>query len=127
MAEGAMSRLFELFELDPLASPEEITERLRERIELAPERERGALREAWEELTLHPRSRVAQAVACFVELEPAPRPPEPRALASFVAPPLELVDTLAPPELEAVLDAGSPNDRGSTGIDMDPWPKELFE
>jgi hypothetical protein len=127
MGEGAMRRLFELYDLDPLASPEQITERLRERIELAPESERGALREAWEELTLHPRSRVAQAVACFVELEPAPRPPESRAASSFGAPSIELADAVALPELEAMLDAGSPDHRSSTSIDMDPWPKELFE
>lgn len=122
-----MRRLFEELGLDPLASPEQITERLREQIELAPEAERGALREAWEELTLHPRRRVAQALACFVSLDEAPRPPSHRPRAPLEAPALEPLDAADLPGLEALLDPGSDGAERSTHLDMDPWPRELFE
>ncbi len=127
MGQGRVRRLYEELGLDPLASPEQITERLRERIELATEAERAALREAWEELTLHPRRRVAQAVACFVSLDEAPRPPAPRARAPLEAPAAEPLDTVDLPELEALLDSTSDGASRSTHLDMDPWPRELFE
>jgi hypothetical protein len=122
-----MKRLFEELGLDPLASPEAITERLRERIELASEAERGRLREAWEELTLHPRRRVAQSVACFVELDPAPAPPPGRVAAPLSTLCFLPLDAVALPRLEAMLDADSGEARSSTHIDMEPWPRELFE
>jgi hypothetical protein len=51
--------------LSPLATVEEITAALRERAEDASDEERKMLRATWEELTLHPRSRVRAAVLTF--------------------------------------------------------------
>jgi hypothetical protein len=61
---------FDALGLDPLASPDQITERLRELIEEASEPERARLRAAWEDLTRHPTRRVELALATFVDLEP---------------------------------------------------------
>ncbi len=74
---------FELLDLDPLAGAFQITERVRELSEDASEERRRALRELWNELTLHPQTRIAAAVTTFcgeplVVVEP-PRPRSPRA------------------------------------------------
>ena len=70
--------------LSPLATVDEITQALRERAEDASDDERKMLRETWEELTLHPRSRVRAAVLTFPPRDVVregthssdPRPPE---------------------------------------------------
>lgn len=68
---------FDQFDLDPLATPDEITERLRERIEDASPTERDAMRRVWEHLTLHPKHRLELALGTFVDREPevVSRPP----------------------------------------------------
>jgi hypothetical protein len=64
--------LFERYRLDPKLGLSELTKRLREQLEDAPsEVERQALREAWEALTKHPRTRVEAALLY------APRTPLP--------------------------------------------------
>lgn len=57
-----MDNPLDRFGLSPFASVEEITAAMRERAEEAPEAERAALREAWEELTVHPRARLRAAL-----------------------------------------------------------------
>ena len=61
---------FERYGLNPLASVEELTERLRNLIEDADESERGRLRAAWEELSLHPERRFAHISSTFVDPSP---------------------------------------------------------
>lgn len=56
---------FERFDLDPKEGSRGITERLRELAEEAGEAERAAIREAWEELTLHPLRRLRAALTAF--------------------------------------------------------------
>jgi 8-oxo-dGTP pyrophosphatase MutT (NUDIX family) len=53
---------FERFGIDPKEGPRAITERLRELAQDANEEDRAAIREAWEELTLHPLRRLRAAV-----------------------------------------------------------------
>lgn len=53
---------FERFGIDPKEGPRAITERLRELAEEATEESRGAIRAAWEELTLHPLRRLRAAL-----------------------------------------------------------------
>ncbi len=68
---------FDRFDLDPLASSQEITERMKELLEDAPEAERPAIRDAWELLTRHPRTRARAALHTF---SGSARPRVPRAL-----------------------------------------------
>jgi hypothetical protein len=122
-----MNELFERYALDPLATPAEITERMRELVELAPEPEREALRAAWERLTLHPRERIAAAVRCFVDLEPPLEPPPRRASPPHPTSPASAVDLCLLPPLEASLGAGGADLRDALDLDRDPWPRELSE
>lgn len=70
--------LFDRWDLDPSAGPQAITERLRERMEEADPPTAVELRRAWEELTMHPRRRIAEALATFPETRPPiGRPPLP--------------------------------------------------
>jgi hypothetical protein len=71
---------FDALDLDPSATPDEITERLREMVEDASPSDRQRIRETWESLTLHPRSRVVHALGTFIDPEPEKivRPPPPR-------------------------------------------------
>lgn len=68
---------FESFDLDPKEGTSGITERLRELAEEAGEAERAAIRQAWEELTLHPLRRLRAAFFAF--------PPHPEAWQSSPA------------------------------------------
>lgn len=74
--------LFERWDLDPGAGPQAITERLRELLLEAEPREQEQLRHAWETLTLHPRRRIAEALATY----PETRAPLGRAPARLVEP-----------------------------------------
>lgn len=67
---------FEEFDLDPLAGPEAITDRLRElAADTADPTARARIREAWQELTLHPLRRLQAALAAHPETrEPLGRP-----------------------------------------------------
>lgn len=76
--------LFDRWDIDPAAGPQAITERLRELTERASPKEQDELRRAWEELTLHPRRRIAEALSAHPETRPPlgrpplpPRPPSP--------------------------------------------------
>ena len=90
---------FDALGLPPTASPEEITEALRERIEDAGPAERAALRALWERMMRHPRERILLALGAHPRgaLTPPDAPPispDPTAaeeVASFVTPPDELV------------------------------------
>jgi hypothetical protein len=75
---------FEEYDLDPREGPRAITERLRELAEQAQESERGEIRAAWEELTLHPLGRIRAAWGAHPSYplragEPPTLPPEPAA------------------------------------------------
>lgn len=60
--------LFERYDIDPQKGPRAITERLRELIEeAATEAERAELREAWDELTMHPMRRLRAAFGAHPE------------------------------------------------------------
>ncbi len=70
--------LFDRWDLDPSAGPQAITERLREAMEEADPPTAVLLRRAWEELTMHPKRRIAEALATFPETRPpVGRPPLP--------------------------------------------------
>lgn len=58
---------FERYEIDPMLGPAAITERMRELTEEADETTRDELRAVWEELTMHPRRRLAIALDAFPE------------------------------------------------------------
>lgn len=85
---------FDLHDLDPLSSPDEITERLRDLIEDAAPERRQELRQAWEDLTLHPKKRLTSALSTFVDLEAEvverPRPARPATDREEGAPALHL-------------------------------------
>ena len=95
---GETDNPFDVLGLPPTASPEEITERLRDRMQDASVEERAHLRALWERLLRHPRDRVLLALGAHPPV-PAPpaAPPTTRdvaaiaAVASFVTPPDELL------------------------------------
>lgn len=70
---------FERFDLDPRDGVEAITQRLKELAEDArTDEERNLVREAWEELTLHPARRLRAALFAHPESRPpVGRPPPP--------------------------------------------------
>jgi hypothetical protein len=121
---------FDRFDLDPLASPDEITEVLRERIEDAPAAERQALRDAWENLTLHPRKRLALALSTFVDPEPAPpvlRPPPARAAPEHAVRPVDRATLAVVSDLHAALELEGLSTHEPTGyvsIASDPLLKD---
>lgn len=108
-----MDNPLDRFGLSPFATVEEITSAMRERAEEAPEEERAALRDAWEELTTHPRKRLRAALfTAPPELGPLNAPPSP------VRPPAlspELVKAQAP------VDPGAPL-AGVALVDLVPRP-----
>ncbi|MGF1470058.1 MAG: hypothetical protein ACFCGT_28390 [Sandaracinaceae bacterium] len=106
-ADDGAANPFERFGIDPTGGPDEITAVLRARIEAASsEDERRALRQAWEELTFHPRRRLAAALRAHPDSGEAPpagappaSPPLPgpsaRSLRHLVLAP-RVVDAVAP-------------------------------
>lgn len=78
MSDGG--NLFDRWDLDPSSGPQAITEQLRERLEEADAPTSIELRRAWEELTMHPKRRIAEALGTFPETRPPVGRP-PRALA----------------------------------------------
>ncbi len=91
-----MSNPFETLGLEPLATVSEITARVRELAEDADEPRQKMLRALWEELTLHPRARIAAAVATFVPegTEPPPCSPPRLTVGAGAEPPPSLLDKL---------------------------------
>ena len=72
------TNLFDRWNLDPSAGPQAITERLRDAMEEADPPTAIELRRAWEELTMHPKRRIAEALSTFPETRPPiGRPPLP--------------------------------------------------
>lgn len=104
-----MTNPFEALGLDPLATIGEITERVRELSEDADEPRRKELRALWESLTLHPRTRIAAAVATFVPDAPPPAafPPPPRKAPPDAEPRSSLIDKLPLAGLVPALTSGS--------------------
>jgi hypothetical protein len=95
---------FDELGLSPTASVDEITAELRERAEDASEEERKALRRAWEELTMHPRSRLVLALTTFPDAgDRPPRPPPLRAAPSAARVAPTLLDLAPRPSVEAAL------------------------
>lgn len=118
---------FDRHELDPTLGPEAITERLRELVVDAPPEEREALRAAWEQLTLSPKTRVRLALSAHPESRPPLRAPTaPPSLAAF-APKgaakgawLELADLVCLPRVAAALSPVSDEPREpSSGLEHD--------
>jgi len=91
--------------LSPLATVDEITAALHEKAEDASDEERRVLRETWEELTLHPRSRLRAALSTF--------PPRPE----LSARPAELSRELKPVKHEE-----DPGGLGVAPLDILPRP-----
>lgn len=74
-----MDNPFDRFDLDPREGVQAITARLKELAEDAPdEAARQRIREAWEELTLHPARRMRAALFAAPETRPALGAPPPR-------------------------------------------------
>ncbi len=98
---------FERFEIDPRSGPAQITARFRELMEDArTEEAKAVLREAWEELTLHPRDRLRAALCTFPETrEEIPLGVDselPKAVPLALSD-LDLTDLLAPPTVLSAL------------------------
>ena len=99
---------FEVFELDPRLGPEAITERFRELADDATPEARARIREAWQELTLHPMRRLRAALGAHPETRvPIGVPPAmPRLREAAQA--VTLAELLILPSVEAVLGEGDP-------------------
>ena len=105
-----MTNPFDALGLSPLSSVDEITAELREQAEDAGEEQRTALRAAWEDLTLHPRSRLKLALTTFpASAERDPRAPGVRAASDPLAPlSPTLFDLLPRPSVEGALASSHP-------------------
>ena len=78
MSDSRSDNLFDRWDLDPSAGPQAITERLRDAMEEADPPTAIELRRAWEELTMHPKRRIAEALSTFPDTRPPiGRPPLP--------------------------------------------------
>jgi hypothetical protein len=110
---------FEAFDLDPLAGPEAITDRLRELAEEASTEERARIREAWQALTLHPLRRLQAALGAHPEtralLGAPPAPPRWEAALGEVT----LLDLLILPSVEAALGPGDV-ETSDVPLELDP-------
>jgi hypothetical protein len=106
---------FDRWDLDPLASPEAITARLRELAEDATDpEERKAIRAAWEELTMSPLRRLEAVLDSFPETRaPAGEPPPPAASSPRDGSDIALADVIARPR---VADALAPADSAERAI-----------
>ena len=118
-----MSNAFDVFDLDPSSTVAELTAILRERTELASTEQRALLRDAWEELTLHPERRLLLALTAFPETREllTPMPAVARA-ASATEAPLDLLDFIDPLNLEAAL---SPPNADEKELFAPPSPSPL--
>lgn len=104
---GSVINPFERFEIDPRSGPAQITARFRELMEDArTEEAKAVLREAWEELTLHPRDRLRAALCTFPEAReqiPLGVDSEPPKAVPLAFHDLDLTDLLAPPTVLSAL------------------------
>lgn len=118
-----MSNAFDVFDLDPSSTVAQLTAILRERTELASTEQRAVLRDAWEELTLHPERRLLLALTAFPETREllTPMPAVARA-ASTTEAPLDLLDFIDPLNLEGAL---SPPDASEQALFAPPSPSPL--
>jgi hypothetical protein len=109
---------FERYDLDPHEGIAAITQRLKELAEDAKDdREREAIREAWEELTLHPARRLRAALAAHPETrKPLGLAPSARRPLAARSSELGLRDVLARPSALAALP------RVPAGTAADPVP-----
>lgn len=110
---------FERYDLDPREGIRAITRRLKELAEVAENAaERERLREAWEELTLHPARRLRAALFAHPETRAAlGAPPSlPRRRKTTPSIELHLRDVVARPSLAATLLGGDVGARGKRGI-----------
>ncbi|MCW5836953.1 MAG: hypothetical protein KIS78_31455 [Labilithrix sp.] len=111
-----MDNPFERYDLDPREGVSAITERLKALAEEArDEAERARIREAWEELTLHPARRLRAALFAHPETRgPLGAPPSfPRRRPAPLDAPaigLELRDLAARPSVLEALGAAAPTD-----------------
>ena len=121
-----MSNAFDVFDLDPSSTALELTAILRERTELASTEQRALLRDAWEELTLHPERRLLLALTAFPETREmlTPMPAVARAASTTEAPLdlLDLLDFIDPLNLEAAL---SPPNADEKELFAPPSPSPL--
>jgi hypothetical protein len=113
---------FVRFGLDPSSSLAELTERLRELAEDADEKQRAALRAAWESLTRSPARRLE------LVLEAGPSP-EPLAAARTDSPVMPwpsptLADLLAPAPLAPQLPPPTAAERALLRVDLGPLVRE---
>jgi len=99
-----VSNAFDVFDLDPSSSVADLTAMLRERTELASTEQRALLRDAWEELTLHPERRLLLALTAFPETRDVlTAMPAVARTASATDAPLDLLDFIDPLNPEASL------------------------
>jgi hypothetical protein len=126
--------LFERYGIDPMQGPAAITERLRELAEDAAEDERAEIRAAWEELTLHPLSRLNAAFGAHPETRPPlgapPRegPGPDHRDAAAVDPPLTLGDlAVLPPVASALGGERRAPPRPAASLDDDPILKRAID
>ncbi len=116
-----MSNPFERYELDPRDGIVAITQRLRELAEdTTDDAERERIRQAWEELTLHPARRLRAALFAHPETrEPLGTAPAlPRRRLDADAPGLDLRELTPRPSLLATLTSPTPaSDVPSLGDD----------
>lgn len=104
---------FERYGLDPRDGPGAITERMRELVEEADEARRAELRQAWERLTLHPRTRLQAALEAHPEgRRPLPLPPEPAREEAGPKAALELLDLATLPSVEGAFAPAEPGEAG---------------
>ena len=109
---GAIER----FDLDPRASPDEITEHLRELAERTDDPAlRREIREAWEALTTHPLDRLEAALDSHPETRPELGAPPPRGTAEIDDGPLDLRDLVARPRVSDAIAPPTPAERAILG------------
>lgn len=97
---------FERYDLDPTEGVDAITERLRARIEDArSDSEKAEIRQAWEELTLHPARRVRAAFGAHPATpnKPHRKPPAP-GLVRPKTQPLTVNDLVLRPDIRKTLE-----------------------
>ena len=104
MYRGAVDNPFERYDLDPTEGIAAITRRLKELAEDAKtDAERDAIRQAWEELTLHPQRRLRAALLAHPETRPPLGGPPPMPRLRLPATELGLRELAARPTVEGAL------------------------